>query len=302
MKKGFLLILMLFFVFILNAPLFAGEWESFTVKNYRILYHHYQAKLAREVAETILKAEPKYQSVFGEIPKDTIRVLLADKRKEFDRLTYNTIPEWSKGVTRPDIHLIVLLTAEIKQDEFFSVVRHELVHAWMGSLYPGIQTPRWFDEGMAVLLSGEQVSGNNAVLSRAILTGSLFSLDEVNNVLKFGRTKARLAYSESYTALQFFVEYFGWQKFPFFFQKLKKTRSFEVALKATTGLSLFEFEDTFEDFARKKYRWQVFFDVNLYLWLALPVFVGVSFWLIKYRNRKRVEIWEEGTKGENDAV
>jgi len=281
-------------ILLMGIPsLAAGNWQSVRTKNYRIIYHPYQKKLAEKVAETILKTEPKYKSVFGEVPKDTIRVILADRRSEFDKLTKNTIPEWSRGVTRPDVHLIILLTDQIKQDEFFAVVRHELVHAWMGSLYPGIQTPRWFDEGMAVLLSGERVSDNTTIISRAVLTGSLFSLDDVSQVLKFGRTKARLAYAESYTAMRFFVEYFGWKKFPVFFATLKQTKSFKSALRAATRLSLYEFEDTFLDYAKKNYKWQFLFDVDLYLWLALPVFVAVSFWWIRRRNRRRMDAWEE---------
>lgn len=299
MKKATYIFLTILIYIIGASPLMAENWQSITIRNYRVIYHPYQKKLAEEVAKTILKTEPKYKRVFGEIPKDTIRVIMADRRSEFDKLTKNTIPEWSKGVTRPDIHLIILLTDEIKQDEFFSIVRHELVHAWMGSLYPGIRTPRWFDEGMAVLLSGERVSDNTTIISRAVLTGSLFSLDDVSNVLKFGRTKARLAYAESYTAMRFFVEYFGWQKFPILFATLKKTKSFESALNAATGLDLYEFEDTFLDYAKKNYRWQFLFDIDLYLWLALPVFVAVSFWWIKRRNRKRIDAWEEAPE-END--
>ncbi len=300
MKKRTYIFLAILIFFIGVSPLIAGNWQSVTIKNYRVIYHLYQKKLAEEVAETILKTEPKYKSVFGEMPKDTIRVILADRRSEFDKLTKNTIPEWSRGVTRPDIHLIILLTDQIKQNEFFSVVRHELVHAWMGSLYPGIQTPRWFDEGMAVLLSGERVSDNTTIISRAVLTGSLFSLDDVSQVLKFGRTKARLAYAESYTAMRFFVKYFGWKKFPVLFATLKQTRSFKKAVEAATGLSLYEFEDTFLDYAKKNYRWQFLFDIDLYLWLALPVFVAVSFWWIKRRNRKRVDAWQEPPEADGE--
>jgi len=293
MKKRTYIFLAILIYFIGASPVMAVNWQSVTIKNYRVIYHPYQKKLAEEVAETILKTEPKYKSVFGEMPKDTIRIILADRREEFDKLTKNTIPEWSKGVTRPEIHLIILLTDQIKRDEFFAVVRHELVHAWMGSLYPGIQTPRWFDEGMAVLLSGERVSDNTSIISRAVLTGSLFSLDDVSQVLKFGRAKARLAYAESYTAMRFFVEYFGWKKFPVLFATLKQTKSFKSALQAATGLSLYEFEDTFLDYAKKNYRWQFLFDIDLYLWLALPVFVAVSFLLIRRRNRKRMDAWKE---------
>ena len=217
-------------------------------------------------------------------------------------MTQNTIPEWSRGVTRPDIHVIILLTDQVDEEKFFAVVRHELVHAWMGSLFPGIQTPRWFDEGMAVLLSGERVSDNNTILSRAVLTHSLLSLDDVNNVLRFGQTKARLAYAESYAALKFFVDYFGWKKFPVLFAHLKTMRSFQKALEKTTGLTIFQYEDNFDDYVKKNYHWQFLFDIDLYLWLALPLFVAVSFYFIRRRNRRRVEGWAEETVEDNDTV
>ena len=277
-------------------------WESLNLKNYRVLFQKPQKHLAEQVARTALQVIPKYKAIFGAVPQDTFRILLANNREEFDRLTQNTIPEWSQGVTRPDIHLIILLTSQVNEDKFFAVVRHELVHAWMGALFPGIRTPRWFDEGMAVLLSGERVSDNNTILSRAVLTHSLLSLDDVNNVLRFGQTKARLAYAESYAALKFFVDYFGWKKFPFFFARLKATKSFPKALEAATGLTVFQYEDNFEDYVKKNYHWQFLFDIDLYLWLALPVFVAVSFYFIKRKNRKRIDSWENDPAEEDEEI
>ncbi len=275
------------------------HWESVSLRNYRVLFQKPQRHLAEKVAQVAWKITPKYQSIFGEVPRDTIRILLANSRKEFDRLTRNTIPEWSQGVTRPDIHLIILMSNQIKEDRFFAVERHELVHAWMGALYPGVQTPRWFDEGIAVLLSGERVSDNNTILSRAVLTHSLLSLDDVNNVLRFGRAKARLAYAESYAALKFFVDYFGWKKFPPFFRQLKKTGSFDQALQSITGLTIFQYEDNFEDYVKKHYHWQFLFDIDLYLWLALPLFVAVSFYFIRRKNRKRMNNWADISEEEH---
>ncbi len=277
-------------------------WESVNLKNYRVLFQNPQKHLAEQVARTALRVIPRYKSIFGAVPQDTFRILLANSREEFDRLTQNTIPEWSQGVTRPDIHVIILLTSQINEDKFFAVVRHELVHAWMGALFPGIRTPRWFDEGMAVLLSGERVSDNNTILSRAVLTHSLLSLVDVNNVLRFGRTKARLAYAESYAALKFFVDYFGWKKFPFLFARLKATKSFPKALEAATGLTVFQYEDNFEDYVKKNYHWQFLFDIDLYLWLVLPVFVALSFYFIKRKNRKRIDSWEDTSEEENGEI
>ncbi|MFQ6618849.1 MAG: hypothetical protein ACE5QV_09195, partial [Fidelibacterota bacterium] len=71
---------------------------------------------------------------------------------------------------------------------------------------------------------------------------------------------------------------------------------FSIALLTVTGSDMLEFEMAWRKYIKKRYKWYLFFDMDLYIWLLLPLIFIVVFIFIKLRNRRIVKRWDD--KGE----
>ena len=84
------------------------------------------------------------------------------------------LPEWGGGGTIGGN--LIVIPVDFKpflQQNFTQITVHELVHAVLYRAYPGVNVPRWFHEGLAMMLSGELSFEENTVVSKAVfLTAS----------------------------------------------------------------------------------------------------------------------------------
>ena len=296
MRLRFVNLVLVFLAFHPFQLLEAKGWQVIEKENVRLFYHSKRASFVYSLIDVALSTLPEYKQLTGLEGADSLRIFLCDGQEEFDLLTSGTIPTWSKGVARPQFGLIILQAAGIEPAELTSVLRHELWHTWLGRGLMGIKIPRWFDEGGAVLVSGQKTSRYHIVISRALLTRSLLSLDEIDDVLRFQSGKAQLAYAESFMAVQYMVNQWGWSGMRKFFATFKKQPDWEKSFIQAFGIDLYDFEDIFFSYLRQKYRWHFLLDVNLYFWTALPLLVLLAFITIRLRNRRTVKRWKQETE------
>jgi len=289
--------LMIVFLFLHPSQLLgAKSWQIIRHGNIYLFYHSGSESFVQSLLEVTLHTLPEYRQLTNLQGSDSLRIFLCENQTEFDLLTSGTIPTWSKGVTRPQFGVIILQTANIEPTELTSVLRHELWHAWLGHGLKGVKIPRWFDEGTAVLVSGQKTSRYHVVVSRALLTKSLLSLDEVDDVLRFQLGKAQLAYAESFLAVQYLINKWHWARIRNFFAILKKQPDWQKSFTQAFGMDQYEFEEIFFNYLHQKYRWNFLLDANLYLWTALPLLVLLAFIIIRLQNRRTVNRWEQETK------
>ena len=130
---------------------------------------------------------------------------MVDTREEINSLrgekTENWIIGWSEGQT---IYVLNKDNFENESnhkynyDEYFAFIKHELSHSFFNIISNGNQKPIWFNEGIAIYISGQ-----NEFKKRPIV---------FEKFLEFYDHGGKEIYSESGFAVEFLVKKYGKEK------------------------------------------------------------------------------------------
>ena len=148
-----------------------------------------------------------------------------------------------------DGKILIPADRKILNDEFEleRIIRHEYVHAVTADLTK-YSCPAWLDEGLAQLMEGVERPDLEMTVGNWLRNNKLIPFSDLGKgFLSLPRTRARLAYAQSYVAAKWLVENHGYSPIIRFFSFLQRRRSrpFERAF----GMSLQEFQ------ARLTYRY-----------------------------------------------
>jgi hypothetical protein len=271
------------------------KWQQRLTDDFVIYHAEAEQVYARELA-TALQLNIESLSRELNLPlRERVIVYFVSSQKDFDRLTGNAIPHWGEGIADPVRNLIVLKSPSMTDNHarFQKLIRHELVHILIGQAVSRPQElPKWFNEGMALIYSGDAEFAYGQTLSRAMLTDELIPLNEIEYVLKFQQAKARLAYEQSYAFTYFLIEKYGEYRLLDLLSLLQKDISFDQAFISVYAVHPFDLELQWFEYLHDKYRWRFLQDFDTFLWIMIPVLFIIAFVAIKLRNRKTVRRWE----------
>ncbi len=172
------------FVFLLSSLLSLSQISAVPPR-FEIQAH--DQNIASEV-ETILESSYQRISDFLEDSlTEVVSVYVLDNEEEFVSMVGNKFPDWGVACAIPRRNLIILKSPiEFRYYRPFSqVVTHELAHIFMGTLSGQGRVPRWLDEGFAMYHSQEWRIGQEVAVARAVLTGSILPLSQIESVNAF---------------------------------------------------------------------------------------------------------------------
>ena len=229
---------------------FAAQDSSLGRQTQRIILHHYPRLL------DFFETQP--DSITIEIVKDNQRW------REFEKIG---APEWARGVYLSINHTIALNLTNFGSSlpKLESVLVHELSHAFFDKAFKDSHTPNWLNEGLAEYLSGGIVELDPFVLASALQANSLPELAELENMHRFPRNKAQLAYMQCLAAVQYLFELLGDRRAEFF--RMVKDKGWHEALGEMLQMDEIDFELEWYEFAKKRYRWYVIFNLENLLWI-----------------------------------
>lgn len=250
---------------------------------------------AVEVQRMINVHQQRISKVIGASPGDTLHVWIAATPDNFDYYAGGVQPEWAAAVYLPSQHRIVLKSprwhGSLSQLEEELV--HELAHFYLfGSIAADI--PTWYHEGIAQWLSGKQLSIDDAVtLSLAMSAGELVLLAEIDSVITFHRQRARLAYVQSLSAVQFLVELLGAEQRLMLLHRQVPLVGWDAALQTVIGVSSPEFEVLWYRNLEQKYRWLGLLGGDNFLWLLMVALFLLGVVLVRWRNYRKLRRWRQ---------
>ncbi|UCB52005.1 MAG: hypothetical protein JSV10_08435 [Candidatus Zixiibacteriota bacterium] len=286
----------LLLVFLIAAQLSPSQT---TPASPRFEIHAHDQNIASEI-ETILESSYQRISDFLEDSlTDAITIYVVDDEEEFVAMVGNTFPDWGVACAIPGRNLIILKSpTQFKYYRPFSqVVSHELAHIFLGELSGKGRVPRWLDEGFAMYHSQEWRIGQDVAVARAVLTGSILPLSQIESVNAFRESKAQLAYTESFLAVSYLYREFGEGTVKELVDHLSRGTSIDLAFMRTIGSNYLAFQLEFEKHIQTKYNWVSFLGDTFLLWIGLA-FLIVFLYLIKRRRSARtVEEWELEDQG-----
>ncbi len=268
-------------------------WQQISEGSFICYFQNNEIKVCQKLLTSLASSSQQLSQQLGIELDRPVAVYLAPSQRSFDELVGHPVPAWSDAITLPASNMIVLKspTWSAPRRELAGIATHELVHVLLHRALKDRTIPRWLDEGLAVYYSGDKAYASSSQVSRALLTESLLSLDEIDHVLTFRADVAQLAYQQSYLAVVFLIKNYGIEAIRQIIDRLAAEEQFDQALVQVIGSDLWEFEQEWLRYIRQQYRWHFLVDFDNYLWVFVLLLLVAGFILIRRRNRRIIEQW-----------
>jgi hypothetical protein len=247
----------------------AEEWQ---VRRQGHFIIHTVPRPQDELERFMEQFEAQYQRVsnlLGFSPVQPIPIYLYSDRSAFLRDVRGIGTEGVVGVAYGH-NGVVRLDATGLYAPPAEVLRHELLHAFLFSRL-GARTdelPLWFNEGLAQHAANPAPWDVDETLARALGEGSITSLGQLKD--RFPPGKEGVAYAESQNVVEFLLPRLGPKGLNRLLLSVASGEPFARALKATSGLTIFELERQWSAKLSREHRldW-----INTLVWPG----VGVAF-------------------------
>ena len=212
----------------------------------------------------------------------------------------------TRGIAFPAQGVIVvrgdLLDGARPRDDSEETLGHEIAHLVLHRR-PGIDLPRWLDEGIAEWASGGRLpSGEEARLSLLARTGSIYRLDTLHDAFPQGDVSTTLAYKQSLLFVLFLAERHGEQAIGAILDRLEGGEPSREVIEDVTGLSQADLEEAFRLWlvARRS----LIEAVGTLVWpwtaISLLALVAIGRYLVRRRRALRRMEREEEAEDERD--
>lgn len=292
--RSVLWLLLLFLPIVAFAQRSSHGYLQADSAQFRVFYRPEDAGTYRALWNSLREGVPRLETALGIPLKDTVTFIITPTRKEWRRIT-GGLPNWAQGVSNPYRRATILKSPRYGDPmrPFYMTAIHELVHLLLRSGKPDAFFPRWLDEGLAQILSGESLRLRTSVISQAVLSGRIHNFYQIEHVMQMRAQEARLAYAESITAVDLLVKTYGWEGVRNYISALRSGLDPDKAFIRTFGIHIGEFEGQWFEYLRENYRYSIFHNWEFYLgFIFLPflAFAGLFAWL---RRRKILKRWEE---------
>lgn len=152
------------------------------------------------------------------------------------------IQDWAGGVAFSEYNIILMGVPPAIADEWGrDTVRHELTHLVLGQYgrsCVGGDRPSWLEEGLAMYAEGEPSDKVTGDIETAVRENSFIPLRSLNGAFPAHGEAASLAYSQSYSVIQFLREEYGQETIQDLIQVLATGESYDDALEQVYGFNV----------------------------------------------------------------
>lgn len=272
-----------------------GGAETTPIQRGQFTYYFDHPQYVTLADSTLQQTRTRLQRLLGDDLSFSAQIFLAGNKTAFDSLIGGLFPDWGAAAAIPVRQRIV-----IKSPDSFPLSRplpellsHEYSHLALAHHTGLHEAPRWFDEGLAMMVSMEWSWADNLTMNLAVVTGQFVPLREIDQVNRFAESKAHLAYSESYLAVQYLFDTYRIDGVHNFLDEIAHGASIDRALVASTGSKYADFESEFRVYLQSRFNLVGLLADTMYFWLALSIITVIGFilWLRKRRVYHRK--WEE---------
>jgi hypothetical protein len=197
-------------------------------------------------------------------------------------------PEWSAALARPGERLVVLSGPALRtgRAEMDATVAHEIAHLVLHQRIGELGwVPQWFDEGVAVQLSGA-VGWRDRL---ATFGRGPVHLRQLTDTFPRDARAARFAYVESAAAVRRLLE--RGSLVPLL-DRLATGAEFDAAFAAAYGETSAEFADRVHAEVGRRWRWLAALGGGVTLGGVMALLVVVAGLRTRLRNRARARAWE----------
>ena len=263
-----------------------GGWIRFT-------YHPSSRERVEPLIAAADQVRAEMEDWLGQPVLTKVRVDIARTSGEMETLAPvgAPYPRYASGVAYSGLGLVLLtLTSRFPNEELdlLQVFRHELAHIALHDAVGDRPIPRWFNEGFAVMASGETSFDRISALWTATIADRLLPLSEVERTFPSDETKVSVAYAQAADVVRFLVRREERHRFRSLIRQLKEGNTLDASVRQAYGVDLATLEYEWREDVAKRYTfWPVLFS-GTFVWVGV---MGLFVWgWRKRRARARVTL------------
>ncbi len=234
-----------------------------------------------------------------------VEIRVARDPQEMARVAPEGAPPFSyaSGMAYGPLHLItVSLVAPQGSDAIHleETLRHELVHIAVFDGFGQGTVPRWFNEGLAVKLSGELAIERIETLRTASLAGTLIPFTEMDRKFFGDPAEVKLAYAQSADFVRFLSRRDDHPRFVSMLDRVGQGQAFDAAMTDAYGSDLRKLEFQWKkDLAKRIPIWSII--GGSLVSVLMVVLFAMAWWKRRKASRETLARWEE-EESQMDAV
>jgi hypothetical protein len=187
-------------------------------------------------------------------PRQRVLLALAPDARRFREWVGPGAPEWGAAITFPESQRIIMQgrSAGSEAGNPREVLRHEVAHLALHE-FLGDKPPRWFDEGYASYSAREWNREDVLAANLALAWRGAPSFDELDDEFTAGSSSAQNAYALAYRAVVELAALDTARGLAPFFSAWEKEPTLERAMRATYGITLYDFQKRWQQRTRRRY-------------------------------------------------
>lgn len=277
----------LFFIAITISLITSPEKDLNLLSNqyFDIYYSSSRSKIAEDISQYSLDELERITRNLHITSVEKISIYILEEG-EFNKEYGSSLPEWGIGFALPSKNLIILKfpTSFIRPSRIQYIVGHEIAHILIFRIADS-WIPRWFNEGSAIYLSHEPGFIDEVQLSIAVLFRRLVPLSEIEETFPQSGNKARFAYLESASSIQYLISEHGPHIVTEILTETNNQKDFRKGFHNATGTDLLVFEWEWRKWLEKRYSFMFLLNINILFMLAAVYVIFMGLWQ-KLRRRR----------------
>jgi Peptidase MA superfamily len=236
----------------------------------------------------------RIRDLLGDSLRYLPEIYIEESAESFKARIGGSFPDWGAAAAIPLRRMIVLKSPVISPSgkSLEELMAHEYAHLAVSDRCGLYSPPRWFDEGVAMFVSSEWGWDDNLAMSKAAVFGDFIPLAEIDNVNRFGESRAHVAYAQSYRAVEYMERNYGKDGLRLFLQTIALGQSVDSALVVSVGSTEAGFQAELFDQLHSSYNITTLFMDTIWLWLFLAALVVIGFIVQRFRRRRYEKKWE----------
>lgn len=234
-------------------------------------------------------------SEFGRPVLDRVEVRIVRDFDEMARLAPVGAPPpaYASGVAYGPLKLVLVSLVGPRGGEptkLEETLRHELVHIAVCDALGQGSVPRWFNEGLAVKLSGELALDRVETLKAASLSDTLFPIAELDHKFHGNGQEVSLAYAQSADFVRFLSRKADRERFVRLLDRVAAGQPFEAAISNAYGIDLRRLEYQWkQDLARRMPLWSI---VGSLVSVLMVTLFAAAYWKRRRGSKAVLARWE----------
>ncbi len=272
---------------ILIALIGLAGWSEMDASGFQVWYQPGMEKFARMIRSQAPEAKKYMEGRLQQTFEQPIRIVVSSN-SEFGKIQPGSPPEWASATAYPDQNLIFLKPLARQDIENFNqTFLHELAHLLIHQRLNGRPVPHWFDEGMAVLASGEFSFDRFQTLARIGVSGQYLRFSELDQGFPFNTNLAQLAYLESEDMVSFIMDTLGPKKYGQLLGRIADGDDFYTALAKLSGMPFSELEKNWLHRLRYRYGLALALGGSGSIWFLVSILFIIAYIKKKIQTRQK---------------